>query len=218
MKLVTRDDIENWADTAFSKNDLPYLISMLVRATTPKSTQINFPSGSATYIGGWDGKVVCQENTPYVPQGISLYEFGTQSDSKGKADDDYEKRKNDTLGYNPKDCVFTFVTPRLWSKKDEWVLVKQAENFWKVVKVYDSIDLEQWLEIAEYVLRWFADYLGKAPIDGIDLAEQFWKYWSEFRDIKLVPEVITSGRKKEMEDISNFLGWNTKYHVCQSSL
>lgn len=45
----------------------------------------------------------------------------------------------------------------------------------------------------------------KAPIDGIDLAEQFWKYWAEFRDIKLTPEVITSGRKKEQEDILNFL-------------
>ena len=205
MKLVTRDDIENWADTAFSKSELPYLISMLVRATTPKSTQIDFPSGSATYIGGWDGKVVCHENTPYVPQGISLYEFGTQSDSKGKADDDYEKRKNNTLGYNPKECVFTFVTPRLWSNKDEWALVKQAENFWKDVKVYDSIDLEQWLDISVSVSGWFADYLRKAPLDGVDIAEQFWKYWSEFRNIKLSPEVITSGRQREQEFIFNFL-------------
>lgn len=205
MKLVTRDDIENWAETAFSKSDLPYLISMLVRATSPKSTQINFPSGSATYIGGWDGKVACQENTPYVPQGISLYEFGTQTDSKGKADDDYEKRKNDTLGYNPKECVFTFVTPRLWRKKDEWVLEKQAENFWKDVKVYDSIDLEQWLDISVSVSGWFADYLRKAPLDGVDIAEQFWKYWSEFRNIKLTPEVITSGRQREQESIFNFL-------------
>lgn len=205
MKLVTRDDIENWADTAFSKSDLPYLISMLVRATTPKSTQINFPSGSATYIGGWDGKVVCQENTAYVPQGISLYEFGTQSDSKVKADDDYEKRKNDTLGYNPKECVFTFVTPRLWSKKDEWALAKQTEIFWKDVKVYDSIDLEQWLDISVSVAGWFADNLRKAPLDGVDIAEQFWKYWSEFRNIKLSPEVITSGRQREQEFIFNFL-------------
>ncbi|WKD86890.1 hypothetical protein KCTC32516_02270 [Polaribacter huanghezhanensis] len=55
MKLVTRDDIENWASTALSKTDLPYLISKLVRATTPLSTQVNFPSGSTAFTGGWDG-------------------------------------------------------------------------------------------------------------------------------------------------------------------
>lgn len=205
MKLVTRDDIENWANTTLSKSDLPYLISRLVRATTPKGTQINFPSGSATYIGGWDGKVVCPENTKYVPQGISLYEFGTESQPKTKADKDYKKRKADTLGYNPKECVFTFVTPRLWSKKNEWVQAKQAENFWKDVKVYDSIDLEQWLDISVSVSVWFANYLRKAPLDGVDTAEQYWRYWSEFRNIKLSPEVLTSGRQREQEFIFNFL-------------
>jgi hypothetical protein len=55
MKLVTRDDLERWASRIDSKGDLPYLILRLVRATTPASTQTDFPSGSAAYIGGWDG-------------------------------------------------------------------------------------------------------------------------------------------------------------------
>ena len=93
MKLVTRNNLENWADTTFSKAALPYLISRLVRATTPASTKANLPSGSATYIGGWDGIINCEIETAYVPQGISLWEFGTTSDCKGKADDDYDKRK-----------------------------------------------------------------------------------------------------------------------------
>ncbi len=205
MKLVTRDDIENWAKTTLSKSDFPYLISRLVRATTPKGTQINFPSGSATYVGGWDGEVNCSEDTAYIPKGISLYEFGTESQPKTKADKDYKKRKADTLGYNPKKCVFIFVTPRLWSKKNEWVQAKQAENFWKDVKVYDSIDLEQWLDISISVSVWFANYLKKAPLDGVDTAEQYWRYWSEFRNIKLSPEVLTSGRQREQEFIFNFL-------------
>ena len=205
MKLVTRDDIENWADTAFSKSDLPYLISMLVRATTPKSTQINFSSGSSTYIGGWDGEVNCSEDTTYIPKGVSLYEFGTDSQPKTKADKDYKKRKANTLGYDPKKSVFIFITPRCWKAKDKWVKEKQTENFWKDVKVYDSSYIEQWLNIAISVSSWFADYLRKAPLDGIDIAEQFWKYWSEFRDKKLSPEVITSGRQREQERIFNFL-------------
>lgn|SRR5690606_23677970 len=60
MKLVTRDNLESWAKTTFSKSALPYLISRLVRATTPISTKADFPSGSATFIGGWDGIVSCE--------------------------------------------------------------------------------------------------------------------------------------------------------------
>ncbi len=95
MKLVTRDNIERWADTTFSKAALPYLISRLVRATTPASTKANLPSGSATYIGGWDGIVNCELETFYVPQGTSLWEFGTTSDCKGKADGDSDWHASD---------------------------------------------------------------------------------------------------------------------------
>jgi len=35
MKLVTRDNLERWAETNFSKGDLPYLISRLVRVNKP---------------------------------------------------------------------------------------------------------------------------------------------------------------------------------------
>lgn len=156
MKLVTRNHIERWAETTFSKGDLPYLISKLVWATTPASTQANFPSGSSSYIGGWDGEVSCHEDTAFVPKGISLYEFGTEKNSKGKADDDYDKRKKNSLGYKPKECVFIFVTARFWMNKDKWVKEKQAEEYWKDVRVYDSSTLEQWLDYAFAVSRWFA--------------------------------------------------------------
>jgi hypothetical protein len=205
MKLVTRNDIENWASTAFSKTDLPYLISKLVRATTPISTQVNFPSGSTAFIGGWDGEVVCEENTSYVPKGVSLYEFGTESNPKGKADKDYLKRKKDPLGYDPKESVFIFITPRFWKFKDKWIKEKKSEGFWKDVKAYDSSDIEQWLDIAVYVSGWFANYLRKAPLNGVDIAEHFWIYWSEYTGISLLPETIMSGREKEQEEIFNFL-------------
>ncbi len=205
MKLITRNDIENWSQTALSKTDLPYLISKLVRATTPSSTQVDFPSGSTAFIGGWDGEVFCESETPYVPKGISLYEFGTEANPKGKADRDYEKRKADTLGYNPEESIFIFITPRFWKFKKKWINAKKAEGFWKDVKEYDSSDLEQWLEIAVYVSGWFADYLRKAPLDGVDIADQFWKYWSEFRNVKIQPEAIVSGRGVEQKSVLSFL-------------
>lgn len=202
MTLVTRDSLERWADTTFSKSVLPYLISRLVRATTPASTKANLPSGSATYIGGWDGIVNCETETAYVPQGISLWELGTTSDCKGKADGDYDKRKANPIGFTPSDSVFIFVTPRLWTKKDEWITAKKAENYWKDVKVYDSIDLEQWLDNAFSVSRWLAsqDGVGTYPFDGIMTADEFWEEWSIGpKGLVLSPECVVAGREYEKD-------------------
>lgn len=202
MKLVTRDNLESWADTTFSKAVLPYLISRLVRATTPASTKANLPSGSATYIGGWDGIVNCETETAYVPQGTSLWELGTNSNCKGKADSDYDKRKTNPIGFTPSDSVFIFVTPRLWTKKDKWIEAKKAENYWKDVKVYDSVDLEQWLDNALSVTRWFAsqDGVGAYPFDGIMTADEFWEEWSIGpKGLVLSPECIVAGREYEKD-------------------
>ncbi|MBU2901979.1 hypothetical protein [Maribacter dokdonensis] len=206
MKLVTRDNIERWADTTFSKATLPYLISRLVRATTPASTKANLPSGSATYIGGWDGIVNCESETAYVPKGTSLWEFGTNSDIKGKADGDYNKRKGNPIAFTPKDSVFVFVTPRLWSKKDEWVKEKKAENHWKDVIVYDSVDIEQWLDIALPVSKWFAEEPGinGIPFEGVLTAEEFWDEWS-YGPIKLEPDIVIAGREYEQKLLLDIL-------------
>lgn len=59
MNLVTREHLERWADIPSSKSTLPYLISRLTRATTPTSTKVDIPWGSATYIGGVE-RLMCQ--------------------------------------------------------------------------------------------------------------------------------------------------------------
>lgn len=206
MKLVTRNNLENWADTTFSKATLPYLISRLVRATTPSSTKANLPSGSATYIGGWDGIVNCETETAYVPKGTSLWEFGTDVKPQVKADKEYEKRKNNPLGFIPKDSIFIFVTPRLWTKKVDWIAEKKAENFWKDVIVYDSIDLEQWLDISLSVSKWFAaePCVNGIPFEGVLTAEEFWNEWST-GPIKLEPGVVTAGREFEQKLLFDIL-------------
>lgn len=206
MKLVTRNHLEDWADRVDSKGDLPYLISRLVRATTAASTQADIPSGSASYVGGWDGIVTCEEETAYVPKGISLWEFGTDTDNKGKADKDYVKRKGDPLGYTPKDCVFIFVTLRFWKQKDKWVKAKKAEGIWKDVRVYDSSNLEQWLDIALSVSRWLSSRVGSYPFDGVMTADEFWEEWSIGPNgYVLQPEVVTAGREIEQKQLLKIL-------------
>ena len=199
--MITRDQLGSWADTPESKANFPHLISRLIRATTAKDTKVNIPWGSATYIGGWDGIVDSKEETRYVPEGISLWELGTNQDSQSKANADYEKRTKEPLGYTPQDATFVFVTPRTWTKKEEWVSQKKEEKKWKDVIVYDGISLEQWLDEAPAVSRWFASqgYAGVYSADGIITADECWKEWSCLGQLELMPDCVLAGRDAARE-------------------
>ncbi len=207
MSLITRDQLDSWSDTPESKANFPHLISRLIRATTAKDTKVHIPWGSATYIGGWDGIVDSKEVTRYVPEGISLWELGTDRDPKKKADADYEKRIRDPLGYTPHDATFVFVTPRTWTKKEEWVSQRKGENIWKDVIVYDAISLEQWLDEAPAVSRWFASqgYAGVCSTAGIITADECWKEWSCSGQLELVPDCVLAGREVAREALIKLL-------------
>ena len=203
--MITRDQLGSWANTPESKSNFPYLISRLIRATTAKDTKVNIPWGSATYIGGWDGIVDSKEKTRYVPEGISLWELGTNQDPQSKANADYEKRTGDPLGYNPPDATFVFVTPRTWTKKEEWVSQKKEEKKWKDVIVYDGISLEQWLDEAPAVSRWFAS---QGYADGIITADEHWKEWSCLGQLELTPDCVLAGRDTAREALIKLLEGN----------
>ena len=171
MKLIDRHDIEGYAKRYDAKGYLPYLISRLVRATTPQSTFVEFPDGSSTFVGGWDGVVECEKKTSYVPEGKSLWEFGTEASQSSKAESDYQKRTDDPLEHDPSDCTLVVVTPRFWKNKANWKKGKVEEGIWKDVLVYDSRNLEEWLDISPTTSRWFSTHVQKYPADG--LKEQF---------------------------------------------
>ncbi|BDU25132.1 hypothetical protein [Flavobacterium sp. GSB-24] len=205
MKLIDRVDIESWAKKYEGKGFFPYLISKLVYFSTLPEAQINIPSGSAVFLGGWDGIVYSEEQRPYVPGGQSLWEFGTNIKFKTKANADYKKRTEDALGYDPSQCTYVFVTPMLWTQKDEWRIEKLAENKWKDIWVFDAVDLEQWLDKSGPVAIWFARELEKAPSDGALDAEQFWAEWSIGDAGQLVSKIITSGRENAVNQLCDFL-------------
>ena len=201
---IDRKSIEHWAEASHSDLHLPYLISKLINSTAPLSAFIQIPCGTGISLPGWDGIVESEEARSFIPQGTSLWEFGTDQGIKGKADGDYEKRTNDPLGYTPSECTYIFVTPRLWSKKDKWLKSKKEEKKWKDIRVYDSVDLAQWLDNSTAVARWFAAHIGILPYDGILTADQFWAEWSA-GPITLTPKIVTAGREREIGILSAFL-------------
>ena len=80
MKWIDINDLNYWAGNPDSKFTFPELISRLIRATTTKLSELNIPKGKAVYRGGWDGIVISPSSTEFVPEGVSLWEFGTEKD------------------------------------------------------------------------------------------------------------------------------------------
>ena len=205
MNWVDTLDIKNWANRRDCQETLPQLVRKLIRATSNSIKSIKFPSGDNVLIGGWDGLLEVTQETEYLPSGISVWEFGANKDPKGKADDDYSKRSENPLGFNPSDSTFVFVTPRLWTKSGKWIEEKRKDNIWKEIKVIDAELLEEWLEIAPTVSAWLAiKHLGKYPSEGIQSTEDFWEEWSSGPKIKLNSKLLLSGRKKEVDKLFEF--------------
>ncbi|OOQ59655.1 hypothetical protein [Mucilaginibacter pedocola] len=205
MRLILRSDIERWANEFESKGYFPVMISRLVRATAPKEAYIDFPSGNAVFIGGYDGLVNSPIGNGFVPQDVSVWEFGTEPKIKGKAEKDFLKRIKNPEGYICAESTFIFVTPRFWRYKEKWRQSKLAEGKWKDIRVYDSSNLEQWLDQCAVVSRWFSAFIGKSPADGILTVEEYWKSWSVGPMGKLPIETIISGRTSEINTLKNSL-------------
>ncbi len=204
MIPIDRKEIEAWGRQFDAKGSFPKLIAKLIRETTPKSTILQIPSGSAVNMGGWDGIVHCEENTGYVPLGISLWEIGTNGNAS-KANADFTKRSGESLGFNKSEVCFVFVTTNVWADKNDWVDIKKKEGIWNDVKVYDSVDIAEWLENAQVSCRWFSILTKDHPYDGIYNAEEYWKMISIGPKGQLPPKIVTAGRESQSKALFEFL-------------
>lgn len=207
MRLITTGEIENWADTIECKYYLPQLIRKLIIATIDFNSikHLQFSYGEDVNTGGYDGELLTESENLFVPFGETVWEFGTTNNKKGKADEDYEKRKLNPLYKIPNETTYVNINGKKYQNKKKWIAEKKAENFWKDVRYLDAIDIDQWLELAPQVEIWLAEKLGK-PTNGIFTVEEYWKRWSDNKKVKILPEIIAGeSRKQETEKVKQFL-------------
>lgn len=217
MKWIDSQDLQKWADRTECAELLPLLVRKLIRATSNTIKSIKFPAGNSILLGGWDGVLEVEEETDYLPAGVSLWEFGRNKGIKGKADEDYKKRVNDPLGYNSAESTFIFVTPRLWQKGKDWAEEKKKEGIWKDVRVIDAELLEEWIELAPTVGSWLAKRIDKYRSEGIQPTDDFWEEWTTGREFNLNSEILLGGRKAEQQKVITGLKNSAIYEVqCTS--
>ena len=214
MKWITSTNIKQWADTRESQELLPELIVRLIRATSKDVNTIKFPCGDAIHLSGWDGVLDSNERIYNISSGISLWECGVNSNPKDKADKDYSKRVNDSLGYSKQESTFVFVTPRVWDGATAWANGKRQNKEWKDVVVITAVELEDWLFQCPAVALWLASKISGKSITNVQDLESFWNKWAYSKVVRLEPKILLVGREEEQQEMYNSIS-NSSVAIIQ---
>lgn len=171
------NDLEDWVNNnVAARTRLAVLIRTLVNSTAMPSKS-DFPGNDDAERPGWDGWSECEVGNPWVPAGNAGWEFGTNKDSREKADGDYAKSvKAMATAAERLQTTFVFVTPRRWPSKAEWAKKKVAEKTWRDVRAYDASDLEQWVAQSISAQAWLAGELG-LPTQEVASLDDAWQAW-----------------------------------------
>jgi addiction module HigA family antidote len=187
---ITASQIAAWAGRSIrARQLLPAFVRRLIQSTGSNLTQVDFPAFDNAERPGWDGRVAADSATPWIPSGLSGWEFGCNLDPRAKAEADYKKRVATVSAAERKNMTFVFVTPHNWAGKNEWISSKRADKEWKDVRAFDASDLEQWLEQSVPTQAWMAEELGN-PSTGVCSLEVCWRQWAEVTEPELSKELF----------------------------
>jgi hypothetical protein len=192
--LADASDLERWADTRSAQADLPVFVRRLVRAENDQVQRVEMRGGDGVGLPGYDGVVEATRSTPFVPEGLSVWEMGVGGDPEKKAQSDYRTRTDNPLGVDKANTTFVFVTPRRWDKKKDWEQRRREEGQWRDVRVLDADDIEQALEVSPAIRIWLSELLGLEPL-GATSIEDWWGRFSRGFDPTLTPQVVLAGRE-----------------------
>ncbi len=202
MIIVTPKKLEEWNDTnkRLFEGLLPELVKKLIIASNTSVKYNRFPSNDDIWAPGYDGVAVCNMDSEYVKAGNSVWEFGTSSASLEKINGDYKKRTSNPLGFDKKQTSFYLVLPKIWAFKS--ISLTEWENThcdWKQVKVYDAVQLCDWINKCPSVCAWLLGKIDTTCEYKFSTVLKAWDKLSKMTEPRFVTEMFTGGRKEESE-------------------
>lgn len=200
---ITAAHIETWSEKIEARSLLSVLLRRLVNSTGAEVLACDFPAYDKSQTHGWDGIVESSNATPWVPSGISGWEFGCDKKPRSKASDDFNARVKSTPESERKGTTFIFVTPKNWPKKDDWIKEFKSKNKWKDVRAFDAGDIEQWLEMSVSTQVWMAEQLG-IPTSECQSLHDYWLFWSQTAVPAISPKIFNSSISDHCEKIKRW--------------
>ncbi|MBB52512.1 MAG: addiction module antidote protein, HigA family [Pseudomonadales bacterium] len=202
---IKANDIEGWASQNIqARSRFAVFLRTLVHSTGIGLVKVDFPGNDDAERSGWDGLVDAGEGTPWIPEGTSGWEFGTNEEPRTKANGDYDKSVKALESSARMKMTFIFVTPRRWPGKGAWVVSKQALKQWKDVRAYDASDLEQWLEQSLPGQAWFASET-HIPAQDVRSLDKCWADWADVSSPPLVGGLFASAIEDAKRAVAYYL-------------
>ena len=206
MRWITALNLQTWAETLGARNVFPGMIADLIRASAQDISTIRFPNGDKGQVRGFDGVLEAAGVPAYVPDGMSIWEFGVSADAAAKASSDFEKRTKEVDEAKRKQTTFVFVTPRTWNNGSEkladWLDAKKKLGQWKDVVYLDGAMVEDWLSRSPAVAARYARFeLKLFPVTGVRSTDEFWEEYSSRFGPQLVEQVLLAGREQQAEEL-----------------
>lgn len=202
---VQANDLVNWfTTTILARTKLSVLLRTLIHSTGRDLQKVDFPGNDDAERAGWDGFIEASSGTPWIPSGVSGWEFGVTADIKAKADGDFAKSVRALKNAERENITFVFVTPRRWPGKVAWVAEMKGKKLWKDIRAYDASDLEQWMEQSLAAQTWFANQTVR-PSNGVRTLERCWSDWANVAAPELHPSLFATANEVWNDRIKSFL-------------
>ena len=160
---ISARQVQQWGKTRRAEEDLPELLSRLIRCELFTADGIRAPSGERIIERGPDIAVSTRLATRHIPAGRSVWEVSTAGDFRRKARKDLNRRRV-PAGWRRDATSFVFVTTESWAGGNNWAYQQskdgRKEDRWKSIKVLDASDLQSWIEEWLGVQMWLMDQMG----------------------------------------------------------
>lgn len=197
--IISADDIARWASQREAQGDLPRLLRKLIGQTATLSA-MSMPAGNSVSAGGFDGELIADEGTAWVPKDRSIWEISVEANPRRKADRDYEKRTLSVPEVVRRQVTYVAVTGRKWPRRGEWAKSRIALGQWKYIKAYDAEDIELWLEQEPATQIWFTDHLNLRS-GALKSPERYWIDWNRDVSPPVSLEAVLANRERERDKL-----------------
>lgn len=205
MKWITATELQHWAATLSARDTFPELIADLIRATAKEIQAFRFPSGNKAQVRGFDGWLHATGVPPYVPDGLSVWEFGASGANATKALKDFTKRTNEVSGDKQKETTLVLASPYTWddpqNKLPDWIDERKNSSNWKEIVYLDGVQIEDWLKLCPGVSARYAAEMQLRPVEGVQSSDEFWNEYACRFKIPLTEDVLLCGREAQANSL-----------------
>jgi len=219
MGVVTTAHLEQWASRVNARHMSGELMRRLIHANLPMSSisMIRFLANEATQLSGWDGVLSCSYQSPWVPNGNSVWEIGVGANDKAKVKSDFNKRKNAELpdGWVRNETTYVAVSFRKFNNKVDFETELKGLADWKNVVIIDSSTMEEWIENFYSVQAWLKDER-VIPYVSIESLAGFWQRWVEKTDPEITEALLLHARDEQGRQFLEQFSEEDAYFTVQS--